>query len=114
MIAVFFTSILAAEHVEGEQHGVGEGGGLLLTGEVESVHLPRVTPLVEGGRGLVVLQALHYGIVDDHLSQRSEVKLVRTLKIHSLSISHDIVCKRTCWSCSLTPTTRKVLLVVLW
>lgn len=71
-----FTSILAAEHVEGEQHGVGEGGGLLFTGEVESVHLPRVTPLVEGGRGLVVLQALHYGIVDDHLSQRSEVSLV--------------------------------------
>lgn len=56
-----------AEDVEGEQHGVGEGGGLLLTGEVQPVDLPSITPLMEGRGGLIVLQALHYGIVDHHL-----------------------------------------------
>jgi len=61
------TSILSAEDVEGEEHGIGEGGGLLLAGEVEAIDLPGVPPLVEGRGGLVVLEALHYGVVDDHL-----------------------------------------------
>lgn len=61
------TSILSAEDVEGKEHGVGEGGGLLLAGKVEAIDLPGVPPLVEGRGGLVVLEALHYGVVDNHL-----------------------------------------------
>ena len=61
------TSILSAEDVEGKEHGVGEGGGLLLACEVEAIDLPGVPPLVEGGGGLVVLEALHYGVVYNHL-----------------------------------------------
>ena len=52
------TRLLGAQHVEGEEHGIGEGGGLLLAGEVETVHLPGITPLVEGWCGLVVLEPL--------------------------------------------------------
>lgn len=62
-----WTSILAAEDIESEEHCIGESGGLLFTGEVESVHLAGVTPLMESGRGLVVLESLNYRIVDDHL-----------------------------------------------
>ena len=61
------TSILSAEDVEGKEHGVGEGGGLLLAGEVEAIALPGVPPLMESRGGLVVLEALHYGVVDNHL-----------------------------------------------
>lgn len=49
------TSILSAEDVEGEQHGVGERGGFLLAGKVEAVNLPGIPPLVEGWGSLVVL-----------------------------------------------------------
>lgn len=83
------TCVLAAEHVEGEQHGVGEGSGLLFTGEVESVHLPRVTPLVEGGRGLVILQTLHDGVVDDHL--RSGVRGQSVLRLFSITLTIVII-----------------------
>lgn len=48
-------------------HGPGKGLCVLLTGEVEAVHGLGVAPLVEGGSGLVVLQALEDGTVDDHL-----------------------------------------------
>ena len=71
------TSILSAEDVEGEEHGVGEGGGLLLAGEVEAIDLPGVPPLVEGRSGLVVLEALHYGVVDNHLWETREEKTER-------------------------------------
>lgn len=69
------TSILSAEDVEGKKHGVGEGGGLLLAGKVEAIDLPGVPPLVEGRGGLVVLEALHYGVVDNHLRGRGLRKL---------------------------------------
>lgn len=61
------TSILSAEDIEGEEHGIGEGGGLLLAGKVESIDLPGISPLVEGRGGLVVLETLHYGVVYNHL-----------------------------------------------
>lgn len=61
------TSILSAEDVEGKQHGVGEGGGFLLAGKVEAVDLPGISPLVEGRGSLVVLEALHDGVVNNHL-----------------------------------------------
>lgn len=60
-------SVLRAEHIEGKHHGGREGGGLLLAGEVETVHLPGITPLVEGGCGLIILQPLYYGVVDHYL-----------------------------------------------
>ena len=49
------------------QHAVGKQGGVLLAAEVEAPHLPRVPPLVEVGRGLVVLQPLDDWTVDHHL-----------------------------------------------
>lgn len=48
-------------------HSTGEEGSILLTAEVEPPHLPRVPPLVEVGRGLIVLQALHNRTVNHHL-----------------------------------------------
>lgn len=54
------TSILSTEDIEGKEHSVGEGGGLLLAGEVKAIDLPGVPPLVEGWGGLVVFEALHY------------------------------------------------------
>lgn len=48
-------------------HGPGEGFRILLAGEVEPVDGLGVAPLVEGGRRLVVLEALQNGAVDDHL-----------------------------------------------
>ena len=51
-------------------HAVGEQRGVLLTAKVQPPDLPRVTPLVEVGRGLVVLQTLHDWTVDDHLTGR--------------------------------------------
>lgn len=61
------TSILSTEDIEGEEHSVGEGCCLLLAGEVEAIDLPGVPPLVESWGGLVVLEALHYGVIDNHL-----------------------------------------------
>lgn len=49
---------------------VGEEGSILLTAEVEPPHLPRVPPLVEVGRGLIVLQAFHNRTVNHHLRER--------------------------------------------
>lgn len=48
-------------------HGSREAIGILATREVEPVDVPRVPPLMEGGGGLVVLQAAHYAAVDHHL-----------------------------------------------
>ena len=51
-------------------HAVGEQRGVLLGAKVQPPDLPCVPPLVEVGRGLVVLQALHDLTVDDHLTGR--------------------------------------------
>ena len=40
------------------EHCLREGIRIIFAGEVESVHLSVVPPLVEGGRGLVVLESL--------------------------------------------------------
>lgn len=48
-------------------HGTGEYVGVLLAPKVEAVDLPSVTPLVEGLRGLVILQPLGNGTVYHHL-----------------------------------------------
>lgn len=48
------TSILAAEYVEGKEHGIGEGSGFLLTGKVEPVYLPGISPLMKCRSSLVV------------------------------------------------------------
>lgn len=64
---VLTSTVRRTEDVEGEQHGVGEGGGLLLTGKVQPIDLAGVTPLMEGRGGLVVLQALDDGVVDHNL-----------------------------------------------
>lgn len=61
------STVRGAEDVQGKHHGIGEGGGLLLTGKIQTIHLARVTPLVESRSGLIVFQALHYGVVDHHL-----------------------------------------------
>lgn len=76
-ISLILTSaVRRAEDIEGEQHGVGEGGGLLLTGKVQPIDLAGVTPLMEGRSGLVVFQALHYGVVDHHLQWKTENEAV--------------------------------------
>ena len=51
-------------------HGTGEYVGVLLAAEVEAVDLSGVAPLVEGLRGLVVLQPLGNGTVYHHLERR--------------------------------------------
>lgn len=61
------STVRRAEDVEGEQHSIGEGGGLLLTGKIQPINLAGVTPLMEGRGGLIVFQALHYRVVDHHL-----------------------------------------------
>lgn len=48
-------------------HGPGKGLRILLTGKVESVDGFRVAPLMKRGCGLIVLEALQNGTVDDHL-----------------------------------------------
>ncbi len=63
------TCILRAQDIECKQHGVGEGGGLLFAGKVQPVNLPRISPLVEGGCGLVILQPLHDGVVYNDLEE---------------------------------------------
>lgn len=59
-----------------------------------------------------------------HISQRPSFNVIKTKfngALKSEMSSHHQVCDAdyflvylTCWSCSLTPTTRKVLLAVLW
>lgn len=84
-------SILSAEDVEGEEHGVGEGGRLLLAGEVEAIDLPGVPPLVEGRGGLVVLEALHYGVVDHHLrgTRKRRPRLRTSVPQYSVSLNQS-------------------------
>lgn len=48
-------------------HGPGKVLRIVLAREVEAVDELGVAPLVEGGGGLVVLEALQDGAVDDHL-----------------------------------------------
>ena len=54
-------------HLQRLEHGGCEHVRVVLAGEVEAVDLLVVPPLVEGGRGLVVLQPLQDGAVDHHL-----------------------------------------------
>lgn len=61
---------MGAEHIEGKQHGVGEGGGLLFTGKVEPIHLPGITPLVKRRSGLIIFQALYNRVVNDNLESK--------------------------------------------
>lgn len=53
------TSFLGIHDVQGKQHGIGERGRLLLTGEVQAIDLAGVSPLVEGWCRLIVLQPFH-------------------------------------------------------
>lgn len=48
-------------------HGTGKYIGILLAAKVEAVDLSGIAPLVEGLRGLVVLEALGNGTVYHHL-----------------------------------------------
>ena len=57
----------SGSYLQGFKHRGGEHIRVGLAGEVEAVHLLIVSPLVEGGRGLVVFQTLEDGAVDDHL-----------------------------------------------
>lgn len=50
-------------------HGTGKHVGVLLAAEVQAIDLPGVPPLVEGLRGLVVLQPLGNGTVYYHLKR---------------------------------------------
>ena len=52
------------------EHGCCEDLRVVLAGEVESVDLSLVSPLVEGGGGLIVLQTLQYGTVYHHLRKK--------------------------------------------
>lgn len=63
------TCILRAQDIERKQHGSGEGGGLLFAGKVQPVNLPRITPLVESWRGLVIFQTFHNGVVYNDLEE---------------------------------------------
>lgn len=56
---------------------MSESISVLLGAEVQSVHLPVISPLVESGRGLVVLEAFQDGTVDDNLEteRKKDVKL---------------------------------------
>lgn len=61
------TCVLGVEHLQGMHHGTGKYVGILLAAEVKAVDLSGVAPLVEGQRGLVVLQPLGNGTVYHHL-----------------------------------------------
>lgn len=50
-------------------HGTGKYIGILLAAKVEAVDLSGIAPLVEGLRGLVVLEALGNGTVYHHLEK---------------------------------------------
>ena len=60
---------LTVETLQRCQHGPCEAACVLLTRKVESIHLSVVSPLVEGRGGLVVLEPLQDGAVDDHLKE---------------------------------------------
>lgn len=63
------TCVLRVEHLQGMHHGTGEYVGILLAAKVEAVDLPGIAPLVEGLRGLVVLEPLGNGTVYYHLEK---------------------------------------------
>lgn len=50
---------------------IGKEGGVLFAAEVEPPHLPGVPPLVEVGRGLVVLEPSADWTVYNHLQEQS-------------------------------------------
>lgn len=66
------TCLLGVEHLQSMHHGTGEDVGVLLAAKVQAVDLSGVSPLVEGLRGLVVLQPLGNGTVDHHLEMEGD------------------------------------------
>lgn len=52
-------------------HSVSKKGGILLAAKVQPPHLPGVPPLVEVGRGLVVLQPFDDRAVDHNLERQA-------------------------------------------
>lgn len=66
---------LTFQCLQGAGHAGGKLGGVLLAAEVEAPDLAGVAPLVEVGRGLIVLETPDDGAVDDHLAgQESRVR----------------------------------------
>ena len=61
------TWVLGVEHLQSVHHGASKNVSVLLAAKVEAVDLAGIPPLVEGQRGLVVLQPLGDGAVDHHL-----------------------------------------------
>ena len=57
----------SAQRLERVQHSARERLRVQLTGEVQAVHKLGVAPLMEGGRGLIVLQPFQDRTVDHHL-----------------------------------------------
>ncbi len=81
------TCVLGVEHLKGVHHGTSKYVGVLLAAKVEAVDLPGVTPLVEGLRGLVVLQPLGNGTVYHHLEtfmRRKEETFFRLLRVKEM------------------------------
>lgn len=66
------SGLTGIQALQGVHHAVGKLAGILFAAEVEPPDLAGIAPLVEVGRGLVVLQPLHDGTVDDHLRARAE------------------------------------------
>ena len=64
---------LTIQTLQGCQHGPCEAAGVFLTCEVEPIHLSVVSPLVKGRGGLVVLEPLQDGTVDDHLQEIRDI-----------------------------------------
>ena len=62
-------------YLQSSEHGCREDFSVVFAGEVEAVDLLVVPPLVEGRSGLVVLQPLQNGTVDDHLESKEKTKI---------------------------------------
>lgn len=54
-------------YIECLEHRPGKSIGVVLTGEVESIHLLVIPPLVKRDRGLIVLESLENRAVYDNL-----------------------------------------------
>lgn len=61
-----------AERIQSVRHAIGKQSGVLLAAKVEPPHLSGVPPLVEVGRGLVVLETSHDWAVYNHLERAED------------------------------------------
>lgn len=52
-------------------HSLGKTVRFFLADKIQAIDLTIVSPLVKRRRCLVVLQALEYGTIDDHLSKKN-------------------------------------------